>query len=154
MTIQNMQSQSVIFLFYAVTLLGACCKKHDSNNGDIKMNLDMGSTGNTRCLNITDTFCIRTDSAYHAFFIPNTLAKSCGPVELPFIDFSENTVLGHAMVGRHTFFHRNVTIDWASKIVTYEITVDQCGCADVCVRHSLNAVLIPKIPNDFKVIYK
>lgn len=118
------------------------------------MNLNLGSSANLRCLNITDTFCIRNDSAYHAFFKMDATAKNCEALELPFIDFNENTVLVHALAGRHTFFHRTVSIDEASKTVTYEITTDHCGCADVCVRQSLNAVLIPKIPDDFRVVYK
>lgn len=139
-----------------IQLISACCRKKDSNSGEIEAEITIENTGppGLGCLIIADTFCIRTDSVYRNFFKQDTNRKNCPVLDLPFIDFNKHTLLGNFRSGRRDFYHRKVNINHDDRIVTYEITKTSCSCADVCFRASYNMVLIPKLGKDYRVIFR
>jgi len=151
---------SAIFVYgnclLLLLLLSGCCNKRDTNSGEIERELKIIGQGNSMlsCQPKTDTFCLRSDSAYKAFFKTDSTRTTCPGYDLPVVDFSKNSLLGFFKLGRNDYFQRRVTIDRASKKVIYEITTTSCRCADVCIRASMNAVLIPKIGNDYTVEFR
>jgi hypothetical protein len=69
------------------------------------------------------------------------------------IDFFRYTLLGrYTSGGCHVNFDRNISRDVARKQLFYEIKVQQCG---TCETHneSMNWVLVPKISDDYKVLF-
>ena len=69
------------------------------------------------------------------------------------IDFSKYTLLGkYASEGCRVSFERNVTKDNLDKKVYFDIIVYQCGACKTYVE-SMNWVLIPKISNDYTVVF-
>ncbi len=70
------------------------------------------------------------------------------------IDFSKYTLLGKYVPGSgcEVIYSRNATRDDEAKKVSYEIKADQYGVCD-CSHPSMNWVLIPKIPEDYNVVF-
>lgn len=70
------------------------------------------------------------------------------------IDFSKYTLLGKYARGNcRVTFERNVSRNDSQKKVYYDIEVHQCGNCEINCE-SMNWVLIPKIPNDYEVIFE
>jgi hypothetical protein len=108
-----------------------------------------------RFLKTPDTACIRDDNTYRNSFIIDTSNNRYKNLSLPTIDFSKVSLLvNRKFYGGRTFFHRNVSVDSVLKTVTFQITTSSCFCPDKCESFDLNIVIVPKISNNYKVIYK
>ena len=133
----------------------SCCHEHGDDEGII-LSLYKISDGpsHANCLKTPDTACIRTDSELTALFVLNTTSDGCSGLSLPTIDFNKYSLLvNRKKTGGRIFFHRNVKVDSANKTVTYQITTTKCFCPDKCANDALNIVVVPKIGNDYKIIY-
>jgi hypothetical protein len=80
---------------------------------------------------------------------------SCQGFVLPYIDFSENTLLGKRAYGSgcSITFERHVYEDIENKKITYSVTVIEEGCCEM-IHMSLNWIIIPKIPSDYTVVFE
>lgn len=69
------------------------------------------------------------------------------------IDFSMYTLLGKYARGKcNVTFERNVIRNDSQKKLYYDIKVHQCGTCEINWE-SMNWVLIPKMPNDYEVVF-
>lgn len=140
-------------------MLSSCCQEQDENSGAI---IEVFTFDNLdeyhykRCLELPDTMCIRTDSVYKKTFSLSYYKPGCGQLSIPEVDFSINSILiFHKFEYGNLYFHRVVTIDTVGKVVTYEIHNTKCIClGTTCIRESYNVVLVPRIPEDYKIEYK
>lgn len=70
------------------------------------------------------------------------------------IDFSNYTLLGLTASGTcNAIFKRDVSRNNATKKVIYSIEVMECGTCKK-LKLSYNWVLVPKIPNDYEVLFE
>jgi hypothetical protein len=75
---------------------------------------------------------------------------------LPNIDFSQYTLLGSYIEcggGQQPLLTRMLEVNDSLKLYKYHVSVRQMDWADVSNLFSMNWVLIPKIPNDYTVIF-
>ncbi|HNX65945.1 MAG TPA: hypothetical protein PKH02_03630 [Bacteroidales bacterium] len=141
-----------------IALLSSCCNEENVNMGLIVSNLeipDFDQNYDGGCYNIPDTLCIKDDDTYRKTFARISYTSDCNTLTLPPVDFSEYSILIYKrFVMANARFHRNVIINIPNKMVVYTITTRNCFCADVCESFSYNIVLIPKVGDGYKVIYK
>jgi hypothetical protein len=152
-------TNNFVFLILGVVLFFSSCRcnERDESAGKILADLKIENyyyEGGTDCMHIVDTFCIRTDSAYHAFFQRDTAEYSCQNLIFPYVDFNSASVLGYRISGGNVRFHRSVLVDSTNKVVTYFIETVKCPCADKCIRGDMNMVLVPKIADDYTVKFR
>jgi hypothetical protein len=143
-----------LVLFY----ISSCCnEKNDFTGAVIEEYTIEGNYSylSYQCLGLIDALCIKNDSAYKSVFKINTADTICADFVLPAIDFEKYTILVSPQSDmKRTFYHKNVDIDSANKLITYTITTTRCMCADVCESFSLNMVAIPKISDDYRIEFK
>jgi hypothetical protein len=146
-----------IFICCVMLILNhSCCNEKDTNSGIILSDYKIDTDYFYPYYLITpDTACIRDDLAYRTKFIIDTACNKCKDLTLPEVDFSKVSLLvNRKSIGGRTFFHRDVTVDSANKTITFRITTTGCFCPDKCESFDLNIVIVPKISNDYKIIYK
>ncbi len=104
--------------------------------------------------NVTDEFVIRSQEEYAMLTQYLSTAPDCANFTLPSIDFSEKTLLGKYTTGTGCTidFERHVYRNDDAKTVTYVITVIEEGNCEM-LGMSMNWITIPKIPQDYKVIF-
>jgi hypothetical protein len=156
--IKTMQQILIIIalLTGVLQLNTSCCHEQDDNSGAILTDYKIGADYfYPHCLTTPDTACIRDDSSYRESFIIDTTCYNAKNLTLPTIDFSKYSLLvNRKFWSGRVYFQRNVTVDSINKIVTYQITTTSCFCPDKCESFALNIVIVPRISNDYKVIYK
>jgi hypothetical protein len=155
--IENMNiALRFILALISINLLISCCNEHDDSSGIIVSDLQIGDYWQgSDCLNLPDTVCIREDSAYQRIFKIDSTISTCKGIVLPSIDFNKNSILIYQKNGGgRIFFHRNVQVDSAKKVVIYSISTTRCFCADKCENADQNIVVVPKIGRDYKIEYK
>jgi hypothetical protein len=146
----------IIFCTLFIILNNSCCHENDENSGiiisDYKIEADYFYP---YYLTTPDTACIRDDLTYRTKFVIDTACHNCKNLTLPEVDFSKVSLLvNRKSIGGRTFFHRNVSVDSVRKTLTFQITTTSCFCPDKCESFDLNIVIVPKISNDYKIIYK
>lgn len=138
------------FIFICLALFSCSkrkkCNEKDSYSGIVINHLEIwndplyGYVGN-------DNFMISTDSLYKIAF-PNTK-------DLPFIDFSKHDLLGQYGGGSCSIkFHMEVTSNTASKSYHYKLNQYECSTFHKPYCQSYNWVLVPKLPNGWKVTFE
>lgn len=100
-------------------------------------------------------FVINNQDAYKTILSYRKSDSVCKNFAFLEIDFSEKTLLG-----KYTFaagcsinFIRHVFRDNSSKEIIYSINVSEIGRCEKAV-YSMNWILIPKIPSDYKVKFE
>ena len=130
-------------------IIAACCNESDSNSGLIISKLDIDYINYT-LLDIPDTSCIRSDSSYKILVVDISEQSN-----LPYINFDKYSILTNLKLENGRIFcDRIVTVDSLNKTVTYTVKTKSCKCMDKCDNSDYNMVLVPKIGNDYKVIFK
>jgi len=151
--------KSVLFCsVLMIALLNSCCTQDNLNYGLIVSDLEIpnfNQNNDDGCYNIPDTLCIKDDETYRKTFARISFTSDCNTLTLPPVDFSEYSILIYKrLVRANARFHRNVIVDTHNRVIVYTITTSNCFCADVCETFSYNIVLIPKLEQGYKVIYK
>ncbi len=105
-----------------------------------------------------DSICFRMDYAINDTIQYKTLIQqSVFPqCELPYIDFSRYTLLGLYINFSYggKILSKNIMINDTSKLCTYRISILDTDKVYSSIQNYLNWVLIPKLPNDYKVEFK
>ncbi len=147
----------VIFLCLGILFLGSQCNEkckdmESSEEGSILSKYDFGGD----CFifaSIDSNLVIRSDSAFKAF--KDKRFKNCNAGTVPAIDFSQHSLLGFLVKvpACNAAFHRKVVIDNNAKIFHYTVSIEKCtGCNQLV--SSPNFVLVPAIPNGYKVVFE
>lgn len=152
----NLRLIQILTCFILLLTSNSCCNENDENSGIILSDYKIGTDYFYPYYLITpDTACIRDDLTYRTKFVIDTTCNNCKNVTLPEIDFSKVSLLvNRKTIHGRTYFHRDVTVDSISKIITFQITTTGCYCPDKCESLDLNIVIVPKISDDYKIIYK
>lgn len=163
----NLQKTLLIIVFLAfvsgtILFISSCkkdpfCNAKDSNSGIIISNYsfkciayDLGPKG--------EQVVIDSDSSFKAFIdkdLEHAKSYNCDINNFLKIDFSQHTLLGLDASGGgcDIGFERNVTKDDANKLYKYTVKVNKCGgCKQEAI--SMNWVLVPKLPQDYKVEFE
>ena len=153
---------SIAFLIGSISFINGCkkdpfCDAKDSISGIIKERYIFGCGYYDGKLN-EKQFIIDNDSSFQALLSKGKGSQSreqCKDEDFPKIDFSQNTLLGLYADGGgcSTGFERNVTKDEGNKVYQYTIKVNECGQCDK-LRLDMNWVLVPKLPQDYKVEFE
>lgn len=98
---------------------------------------------------------ITSQEEYEKLLEYTSESPDCRDFVLPFIDFSEYTLLGkHAYgVGCSTTFVRHVYKDTENKKIIYSIVVVEEGNCEM-IGMSMNWIKIPKIPPGYTVVFE
>jgi antitoxin component YwqK of YwqJK toxin-antitoxin module len=84
--------------------------------------------------------------------------KKFGPIvknKLPSLDFDKYMVLGNFTRGScGSYFERFVIKDISRKIYMYVIRIQQPSCISGPGNRSLNVIIIPKVPSNYKIEFK
>jgi hypothetical protein len=150
--------RKISILVSLILLTNSCCNKSNENSGSIIADLNIDNFPYYQqldCYNIPDTCCIRDDSTYKSIFSIIAPSSNCDQLTLPNIDFEKTSILIYKIFEHSiAYFHKNVEIDTMNKTATYSISISHCICPDQCRTYSYNIVVVPKIPIDYKIIFK
>lgn len=147
----------LLFLVASVLFLSSCEKsvncwgKTVKNDGEIIADTSLCSN----CIfmaNEDENFVIVTEAALQEIFISNF--RNEDQCKLNSFNLDKYSLVGKTMLVNCKYkIRRNFTLDAANKTYTYEIVVDECGnCLEK--NYITNWVLVPKIKEDHKVIFK
>lgn len=82
-------------------------------------------------------------------------SKWCENLTMPSIDFSQKTLLGKYASGScGASFEKNVIRDDSKKEYKYRIYVKESFCISGPPQESMNYILVPKVPDDYKVVFE
>jgi hypothetical protein len=143
----------LVLFSLVIFTVSSCCNKDNTNSGKIISDFEIQNYNiytDQSCLNIPDTICIRYDTTFTRIF--KTDCK--GPI-IPHVDFTKNSLL---IYQKHqegiVLFHRDVKFDTIAKIVKYTINFSKCFCYDKCETNDYNMIIVPRIPDNYKIVYK
>jgi len=147
--------QKILISLFTILLLstGCSCKK----DAPILLcpsgfsNLDFEEINLTIITNDSEKeYVINDDSTYQAVFQPSIDYDST--FVLPFINFSQSTILGKYAVGvcRDENFIRKTCVNHKQKEYIYIVRIKS---GETCFKpfFSMNWVIVPKIPNDYTI---
>jgi hypothetical protein len=148
----------VVFFAICIFLFNSCCWDEpysdiiiDETSRNIEMNLNL-----LNCKEMGFEFILRSQSDLDS--LQDDLERHIGCAIEPVqnktsIDFDKFSVIGKnvAIKGCNPFFIREVVFNSDSKIIDYNISSGNCGWCNYTTLGSDNAILVPKIPNDYQV---
>ncbi len=128
-----------------------CWGKTVKNEGDIIADTSLCSN----CIfmaNENENFVIVSEAGLQEIFISNY--RNEDQCKLNSFNLDKYSLVGKTMLVNCKYkIRRNFTLDTENKTYTYEIVVDECGnCLEK--NYITNCVLVPKIKENHKVIFK
>jgi len=130
-----------VSLFFTRCSQSPKCWGNDKNNGIIESSVEVPCSGA-----LHDELTINSEAEFKS-----NVDSTC---TIPSIDFNENTLLGvRTTFGCNAKFIREVTKDEVNHLYNYKVIVKECGaCKRLGI--SYNWVLVPKLPQDWRVSFK
>ncbi len=149
-----------IATFIVVTFMFSCveydsCIDRNRIGGLIDSEIYLGKYFNlldSQTIVVTD---INSYESLKKHVLPETNRAASDTFLLPSIDFSKQTLLGRlsTCVGCNTRYNRTVEKNDAQQQYIYTIEIEECGGCEI-ENISMNWVLVPKIDDDYTIIYK
>jgi hypothetical protein len=145
-----MDMDRMIVIVVIILILGCIQQRNEIEFSDFNQELE--------CIYPLDTpeeLIITSQEEYEKLLEYISEISSCQGFVLPYIDFSENTLLGKRAYGSgcSITFERHVYEDIENKKITYSVTVVEEGCCEM-IQMSMNWIIIPKIPSDFIIVFE
>lgn len=103
----------------------------------------------------TREFVINNDDEYQSLIQFKSKNKICTNFTLPYINFSQKTLLGKYTAGScGAYFERMVLLNDNKRTYDYIINVRESFCLSGLPQESMNFITIPKIPEDYGVAFQ